>query len=166
MENKYYIYLHIKLTNGEPFYVGRGCGQRAHTKNGRTDWWNKVVNKHGYDIIKLEEGLSNSKANELEIYWIDRIGRRDLGKGTLVNHTEGGDGSSGYKHTDESKKKISEASVGRKGALGYNHTDEAKKKISEAHKGRVPHNKKYHTEEEKRLGYKLRRKIRYENRTK
>ena len=39
-----------------------------------------------------------------------------------------------YKHTEEAKRKIGLAALGRKGALGYKHTEEAKKKISAASK--------------------------------
>lgn len=30
-ENNYYVYLHIKETTGEPFYIGKGKGNRAKT---------------------------------------------------------------------------------------------------------------------------------------
>lgn len=53
------------------------------------------------------------------------------------NLTIGGEGMSGYKHTDESKAKISAASLGRK------HSDEAKSKMSAAKTGRK------HTDETK-----------------
>ena len=42
----------------------------------------------------------------------------------------------GRLHTEETKKKISEANKGNKYALGYCHTEEIKKKISEAEKGK------------------------------
>lgn len=116
MENKYHIYLHIKLTDGSPFYVGKGImnGYRSKTKQYRSEWWHRIVDKYGFDIIILEENLTCSEACVREIYWIDRIGRRDLGKGPLVNLTIGGDGRVGYKMSDDQKRKISNSLKGIK----------------------------------------------------
>ena len=55
-------------------------------------------------------------------------GRKDLGTGILNNRTEGGEGGVGYRHTEEAKKKIGDATRGKPGKTGY-HTDEAKEKI-------------------------------------
>lgn len=103
MENKFYIYLHIKLTDGSPFYVGKGSGKRLYDKARRSILWNNIVNKYGYDVILLEEELTEEDALKLEVYWINRIGRRDLCKGPLVNHTDGGEGGNGRIVSDEEK---------------------------------------------------------------
>ena len=50
------------------------------------------------------------------------------------NFTEGGDGISGFTHSEESRKKMSEA---RKGKKPYEMTEETRKKISEAKKGKT-----------------------------
>lgn len=98
----FYVYLHIRLSDGVPFYIGKGRKHRMSVKQHRSNWWNRVVDKYGYDIILLEEGLSESESFRLEKYWIDRIGRRDLNKGTLVNLTNGGEG---HTLSDNHKKK-------------------------------------------------------------
>lgn len=137
MENKYYIYLHIKLDSGEPFYVGKGNGNRAYCKYRRSNLWKNIVNKHNYDIIFLEEELTNSKALEREIYWINRIGRRDLDLGPLANLTNGGDGGNtrnGKLDTAETKFKKSEAAKKRI------YTEEDCKKMGRK-KGSIPPNK-------------------------
>ena len=41
----------------------------------------------------------------------------------------------GHNHTEETKRKISDANKGNQHSLGYKHTEETKRKISEAHKG-------------------------------
>ena len=51
------------------------------------------------------------------------------------NMTEGGEGGKGYKHTEESKRKIGLASKGRRSTLGYKHSEESKKNMSIAQKG-------------------------------
>lgn len=83
----------------------------------------------------------------MEIFLIQQIGIDNL-----CNHTLGGEGFFGGKHTEETKRKISEANKGRiispetikkivaktKGHPNYNlsHTEEAKAKISAAFKGK------------------------------
>lgn len=107
---KYYVYLHIKSTTGEPFYVGKGKDKRAFSDYKRNQYWKRIVNKHGYDVIMLEEDLSEEKAFEREIYWINRIG---LDK--LCNVTKGGSGGdtiSTHPLKDEIIKKISAANIG------------------------------------------------------
>ena len=41
-QNKYYIYLHIKLDTGEPFYIGKGKLRRSSSKIGRNKWWKNI----------------------------------------------------------------------------------------------------------------------------
>lgn len=103
--NKFYVYLHIKLDTGEPFYVGKGSGTRAYSKRNRSIWWKRILNKHGFDVILLEEDLTEDQAFDREIYWIKRIGRKDLKQGSLVNMTDGGEGKSGHIISDETKEK-------------------------------------------------------------
>jgi group I intron endonuclease len=133
--NKFYVYLHIKESDGTPFYIGKGSGKRSESKKGRSTWWKKTVDKHGFDIILLEEDLTEEESFQREKYWIDRIGRIDLGKGTLVNMTDGGDGTSGYVFSDDLKKQISDSLKGNipwnKGVVGkQKHTDEYKQNMS------------------------------------
>ena len=91
------VYLHRKATNGEVFYVGIGNPNRPKCRN-RSDIWHRIVNKHGYNIEIIQRGLSKEDACSIEVDLIHLIGRRDLGKGTLVNLTDGGEGIVGSKH--------------------------------------------------------------------
>ena len=96
------IYRHLK-PNGEVFYIGIGSVTRAYTKQGRNSYWRNIVNKYGYEVQILKEDLSWEEACELECILIEYYGRRDLGTGTLVNMTDGGEGTLGYELTDEHK---------------------------------------------------------------
>ena len=76
----------------------------------------KSVNKHvrtrisnirenGFEpIVKKIACSSEQIAFDLEIGLIKRIGRKDLGLGTLFNHTDGGEGSVGAKRPDLSER--------------------------------------------------------------
>jgi hypothetical protein len=162
LNNIYYIYFHINPLKNEIFYVGKGKGNRAYYKKDRSDFWNKISNKYGYIVDIVEEDLNEEEAFEREIFYIKKIGRRDLGLGPLVNQTDGGDGvislitanrrgcklsedhkrkigdaNRGRKLTDEHKGKLSESHKGKETWIKYNgHSDETKKKLSESHKGK------------------------------
>jgi len=95
MKKNKVVYLHRKKTNNEVFYVGMGNERRARSKE-RSEYWKRTVSKHGYYIEIVERGLSIEEAIESEIALIELIGRRDLGLGSLVNLTDGGEGGCGY----------------------------------------------------------------------
>jgi len=50
------------------------------------------------------------------------------------NITPNAGSSLGYKHIDETRRKMSEALIGNQRTLGYKHTEEARQRMSEAHK--------------------------------
>jgi hypothetical protein len=107
MENKVGYY-HKRLDNGEIFYVGVGEPTRPYETKHRNNHWNNTVNKIGYEVVIIKEGLTWEEACEWEISEIRRIGRRDLGLGPLVNMTDGGEGTQGVIITEERKKNVSE----------------------------------------------------------
>jgi len=105
MENKC-VYQHVK-PDGEIFYIGIGNSNRPFIKHCRRAFWNAVVKKYpDYVTEVILKDLTSQEAKEVEIYLISYYGRRDLGTGTLVNLTDGGDG---VKNTSqETKDKIRE----------------------------------------------------------
>jgi len=133
MENKYYIYAHINPLKNEIFYIGKGSGKRAFVNKRRSTFWYSTAKKYGFIVDILEEGLTEDKAYEREKWYIERIGRKDLGKGPLVNHTDGGDkppSNKNKKHSEETKKKMSLSAVGNKNGLGHILKDDLKEKLS------------------------------------
>ena len=136
-ENNAYVYRHTKLGTSEVFYIGVGVQKkfkRARTKDNRNEFWHNVVNKHGFEYEILAKGLNKEDAKELEVLLISEYGRRDLGKGNLVNLTDGGDGT--LELSEESCKKISEALRGEKHYLyGKSPSEEHLKNMSLSHKG-------------------------------
>ena len=85
------LYTHSKPC-GEVFYVGIGKNRRPYSKHSRNPLWLNVVSKYSYNVIIVEDNLTWDEACQKEIELIAHYGRRDLGEGTLVNMTDGGDG--------------------------------------------------------------------------
>jgi hypothetical protein len=118
------IYRHLK-SDGEVFYIGIGKTEsRAYSKADRNKFWNNLVNKHGYEVQILKKDLTWEDACELEKILIDWYGRRDLGTGTLVNMTNGGEGSYNRIVTEETRAKMR---LSQKGKI---YTKETRAKMS------------------------------------
>jgi len=96
------------MDTGEVFYVGIGEPSRPHSKANRNNYWRNIVNKCGYIIEVTHTDLCWDEACAIERYLIAFYGRKDLGLGSLVNLTDGGEGAVGLIHTIESKNKMSE----------------------------------------------------------
>ena len=110
---KYYLYRHIRLDKNEPFYIGIGTKseldikynifKRASSIFGRNGHWQNIVNKTNYTIQIMYESNCKEEIIEKEKEFIKLYGRRDLGLGTLVNMTDGGEGT-GRKNEHNFKK--------------------------------------------------------------
>ena len=105
----YFIYAYLR-ENGTPYYVGKGKGSR-HKASGHKSHNVKVPEEHL--IVIMERGLTEVGALALERFYIRWYGRKDNG-GILINRTDGGDGTSGWNHKDETKQKIASFQKGRK----------------------------------------------------
>lgn len=152
--NQYYLYFHINPLLNTVFYVGIGKTyyknnkpKRPYSKRNRNKFWHNIVNKYNYIVDIIETNLTKDEAIIKEQFYIKWFGRRDLGLGTLVNMTDGGDGN--YNPTIETRLKIADTQRKRKGykmsknaienmikaKTGTKHTDKTKEKISKSHKG-------------------------------
>jgi len=129
MSEIFYVYEHIRNDTNEIFYVGKGSGDRCYKKIGRNQHWHNIVNYAGFTVRMIVEDISEDLALELEIELIKEL--RELGI-PLVNYTDGGDGVSGYKHTDEARARMSEK---RTGVKRKPFSEETLAKMSEVHRG-------------------------------
>jgi len=111
-----------------------GNKRRPHIKLGRNQHWNNIVNKHGYNIELISDNLTQKEALELEIKLIAFYGRKDLGLGTLVNKSNGGERNCGYICSEETRKRLVESHIGNKPSI------ETKNKMSKAKKGKILYN--------------------------
>jgi len=167
---KFYVYV-IFRPNGEPCYVGKGQGKRClehfTARGSHNPYLARIVKKHGgsLPLVKVQEGLAEIAAHEVEVALISAIGRWENG-GPLANMTDGGEGISGLKHSAEARAKMSayhranppsaetqaKSGLARRGRVvspetgarisrantgktGSRHTEESKEKIAAAKRG-------------------------------
>lgn len=141
----FYVYIHRKNSNGEIFYVGKGKRSRAYAKTHRSLAWKNIVSKHGYYVEIVENDIQEWYAFELEKNLIALYGKRCDGTGSLVNYTDGGEGSSGRKISNDTLLKLKLSAKNRKytkemlskmSRLGTKHSEETKLKIKMTSTGR------------------------------
>lgn len=143
---KYYLYRHIRLDKNQPFYIGIGTKNnynchskiygRAYSKTDRNNLWKKIVSKSKYEVEIILESNDYNFIKQKEKEFINLYGRKDLNIGILSNLTDGGEGSSGKKYSEEERKRISKRMRGNSLALGFKHSDKTKKLVSQIAKER------------------------------
>ena len=126
MSNSFYVYVY-RDSAGNPFYVGKGKGRRfrqhlhaCHNpkrRSYRTMFYTKLRKmarlgeKPVIDTIK--DNLTEEDAFQWEKHYIALWGRRDIKTGCLCNHSDGGEGQTGHRHSEESRQKMREVQTPR-----------------------------------------------------
>jgi len=163
-DERFYVYVHSRLTTGEPFYVGKGTGRRATNPVNRSNHWKSIVKKDGgFHLSYVANNIEDELSLLLECELIAKYRSNGV---KLINQTDGGDGLSGYIPkrkgipgkklseeskkrmslaqqnrtvwpclTEEHKKKIGDFHRGKKHCLGHKASEETKAKLSAIHKG-------------------------------
>ena len=152
---QFYTYIHCK-PNGDPFYVGKGCGNRnrdflhhrnQHHKNITLKYGSENIGVFTFPCATEQQAFSD------EIQQIAQL--RHAGY-DLANMTNGGDGVSGLVHSELSRAKMSASGIGKvrseetrsrisagsfgksktRGNSGNKHSEETKSRIAAAMTGR------------------------------
>jgi hypothetical protein len=152
--NNFYIYIYLDSRKPgkycyenicfifKPFYVGKGKNRRYLNINERSDYFIKKINKIKKlelkpIVFKLYENLSEKESLDKETELINEINIKN--PGILVNMTDGGEGTSGYEHTEKTKKLMSKNHADFNGKnhpmYGKHHSEKTKIKFRELHKG-------------------------------
>lgn len=129
------IYKYTDLKTNDVVYVGKDSHidknnrHKEHLQPSKYDKqrFNRVLQnnpeRYEYSVLYSSDNVSEDDLNMLEISFIERYNPK-------FNFTKGGDGTIGFKHSEEAKQKISEAQKGNKNNLGCNLSIESKLKIS------------------------------------
>ena len=97
-----YVYKHIRKDTNEVFYIGIGSDikyKRANDTNNRNKYWKNITNKTDYIVEIIEDNLTWEQVCDIEVKLIKHYGRKDLNEGSLVNMTNGGDGTLAVSYT-------------------------------------------------------------------
>jgi group I intron endonuclease len=147
-ENKAFIYALIDPKNNEVRYIGKANNPKKrltqhlliskNKKTHRDNWLQSLLAADLKPILVILEECQDNWA-EREQYYIDKYPN-------LTNHTKGGEGTNGFKHSEETIQKFSEQRKGKKQtpaqyAANCNRTvsDETKEKLSLTNKGHSRH---------------------------
>ena len=129
--NRFYTYAYLR-EDETPYYIGKGSENRLYTKKKREIHPPKDKSR----IIFLKQNLTEEEAFKHEKYMIAVFGRIDLGTGILRNKTNGGEGTSGFIQSEETRRKQSEAKKGKNHPnYGKTLSEKTRKKLSEKNKG-------------------------------
>ena len=151
-ENNYCVYKHTSPSG--KVYIGITCQEpEKRWKNGcaykNNQHFANAIKKYGWDNFIHEIlviGLTKDEAcqKEIELIAFYKSNQSEFG----YNRSIGGEVNKGWHHTEEAKRKIGKASLGKKYCLGRKSplkgtklSDEHCKKLSESHKGQKAWNK-------------------------
>ena len=121
---QYYMYVHSK-PNGDIFYVGKGYGNRAYDFSRRNFHHSNTINKYGKENINVRVFYAPDEvqAFNMEKMWIKVLRKNNF---SLVNQTDGGEGTSGFVREESSNNLQRIKMTGRK------HSPETKAKLTHA----------------------------------
>ena len=78
MLNNFVVYIHYRLDNNNPFYVGEGRPRRAYANYGRNLWWKRINSKYGKKVVVIKTGLTKAEAQQLEAEIIKNLLVKDF----------------------------------------------------------------------------------------
>ena len=142
-----YIYITENLINGKKYIGQKKSNKFLYTKYlGSGAILHKAIQKYGKEnfiVTMLCECNSKEELDEKEIFYIAKYNAQN--NPNFYNLTKGGESGlggpkfKGHKHTEQSRKQISESVKGKNNPFyGQHHTDETREKMKEMAKYRQP----------------------------
>lgn len=151
-ERRYYVYGYIRLDTNSYFYIGKGTGNRYKRTDLRSTHFKNILEKVDCVVEIIQDNLTEKEALDLECELIEQLifeegytiefdefsDKNKDGFNHLVNCTYGGEGISGYKHSEDTIKKCvhygeDNGMYGKRGELSPHYG----KKYSEDHKEKI-----------------------------
>lgn len=99
----FYVYIHRRSTDGTPFYVGKGSGNRGWdigVSDRPNQKWRNFASKHGVIVDVPQDRMAEDDSFLLEMWLIAKLRHEGI---DLCNMTDGGEGVSGSTWTQEQK---------------------------------------------------------------
>ena len=143
------IYYYIDKKDNQIVYVGKDSNidkKKRHREHLAPPKYNEQPinrilqnnpDRYIYQVLWEIDDCTDNHLNQMEIFYIKKYDPQ-------FNFTEGGEGTTGYKHSEESRKKMSESQKGKvpwnKGKINV-YSEETRKRMSEVKKGKAPWNK-------------------------
>lgn len=154
MSTIFYVYIYEDPTKeNEPFYVGKGQGWRYKDHILEAMRWDGLSSKNRHKLYRIRKIWNNNMNviirkifhtyNEEDAFTVEKLlinmlGRRDLGTGTLLNLTDGGEGVRNKIFSAEERKARSDRTAGKNNPMyGKNHKKEHCDKISKTRKDKI-----------------------------
>lgn len=118
----FYVYQLRLATSELPFYIGKGKGNRSShhfypsnlARNSLKSNTIKKATREGVEVLveTLHRTPDEAAAFKLEAELIAQYGRKDNSTGILANLTDGGEGASGKKVGDSTRRKLAAGRLG------------------------------------------------------
>ena len=137
-DSMWYLYTITNLINAKCYVgistnVGRRWIEHKSGHGSKLVW--QSIRKYGVENLVFDV-ICEGAEEDIKLLEVVLIEQLNTQAPEGYNLTEGGEGSTGWKPSDETRKKMSEAHRGSRNSMhGKTHSDEAKKKISEKRKG-------------------------------
>lgn len=125
----FYTYLWLR-DDGTPYYAGKGLLNRAFLKRpGHVPPLDRAN-------VVLQEWSTEEEAFAAEVFLIAYYGRKDNYTGVLTNHTDGGEGFTGARHSEEVRQGMCRRMLGNTRALGNVLSEDTRRRMGDSRRGK------------------------------
>ena len=73
MKNNFYVYIYWRLDTNEPFYIGKGHGDRWKDTCDRNDHFNNILKKIPVMVEIFKDNLTEEQSLDIECWLINEL---------------------------------------------------------------------------------------------